>query len=211
MVRTDEHRARDDRPRGLANFPKPTPEGYRVAYAGLTNTDPTLFDMVAVLRLFHMIIDASVIIEGLSRGFIVILDAKGVTTHHAPLSSLNQIHRLLIYVQIKLFYDGSMDPLYEEIPKEILPYELGGTLGPMEKYQRELQKKVEGLTDWYIAEENQRSKSEYWYEYNKKYGRAEILNGDDWRTIELCLRPIWPRSCQDDEVGLGQDVIGGDA
>ncbi|KAL1137915.1 hypothetical protein AAG570_009610 [Ranatra chinensis] len=40
-------------------------------------------------------------------------------------------------------------------------------------------------------------------------GRAEIWNGDDWQTIELCLHQIWPRSCQDDEVGLGQDVIGG--
>ncbi|KAL1132327.1 hypothetical protein AAG570_010283 [Ranatra chinensis] len=69
-------------------------------------------------------------------------------------------------------------------------------------------------------ESGKTSYSQYWY-YTQPVdppslvfyfctGRAEIWNGDDWQISEPCLHPIWPRSCQDDEVGLGQGVIRGD-
>ncbi|KAL1139972.1 hypothetical protein AAG570_006949 [Ranatra chinensis] len=46
------------------------------------------------------------------------------------------------------------------------------------------------------------------FEKDRIQGRSEIWDGDDWQTIELRLHSNWPRSCQDNEVGLGQDVIG---
>ncbi|XP_073977935.1 uncharacterized protein isoform X3 [Rhodnius prolixus] len=142
----------------LATLPKLTQQGFRIVFTGLANTNPKRFNFFATFRLFTMAMEASMMVEGLFPGYAVIGDASGLTFHHIPFSSFGTVKKILQYVQIYIHKGMTLDSLYQQIPKELLPSELGGSLGPFGPFQSNLKRKVEFLKDWYKIEINQRQK-----------------------------------------------------
>lgn len=95
----------------MFSMPDTTEKGFKILYCGFLNPDPEEFDVLATMKLFTMAVEATLMTEGLYSGYVVLLDAKGVTLRHCPFSALPLIKKFVLFIQvsppIKLFSSHS--------------------------------------------------------------------------------------------------------
>ena len=79
-----------------------TSEGYRVLLYRLTDFDAAKFDFVVGVKLFCMFNDMRIAEDGISSGYVAILDMKGFTMSHLARLQLTTIKKILTYIQVGL-------------------------------------------------------------------------------------------------------------
>lgn len=83
----------------LARLPKLTSEGYRVLMYSLRDPDPTKMFFNEAVKGFCMYNDCILSEDGLSEGYVIIFDMKGVSIGHLARVSLPAVRAFLLYIQ----------------------------------------------------------------------------------------------------------------
>ncbi|KAF6211104.1 hypothetical protein GE061_014218 [Apolygus lucorum] len=83
----------------MAAFPKKSKEGYKFVYFGLKDPDPSHFNTVWNMKMYIMALEAIVRSSDLVPGFIFILDGKGMSLSHTPISQLRFLKKAIGFLQ----------------------------------------------------------------------------------------------------------------
>uniref|UniRef100_A0A336MDN5 CSON013467 protein n=2 Tax=Culicoides sonorensis TaxID=179676 RepID=A0A336MDN5_CULSO len=83
----------------VACLPKTTPEGYRVIFTRLYDTDPNALDFAQVLKLYILIMDCIMAEEGTCNGYVLLYDMQGTSFGHMFKMNIFTIKHYLTYVQ----------------------------------------------------------------------------------------------------------------
>ncbi|XP_046980067.1 alpha-tocopherol transfer protein-like [Schistocerca americana] len=83
----------------VSPFPQKTPEGYRIIFGRLLNTDPSQFDLASAIKYLFMVIDAVLKEDGLIPGFIIVYDMTGVSLGHLTRINIATVKKYFMYVQ----------------------------------------------------------------------------------------------------------------
>lgn len=78
---------------------KATPEGNRVIFGRLADTDTSKFNFSDILKLYCMVFDSWMAEEGIEKGHIIVMDLKGVTLGHVARLGLVAMKKFLFYLQ----------------------------------------------------------------------------------------------------------------
>lgn len=85
----------------MVAVPKTTPEGYNVLMYRLADPDTGKLQFVDVLRAFFLFNDVRLSEDGLSPGYIVVFDMKGVCLTHLTKLSLSAVRKFMNYIQVR--------------------------------------------------------------------------------------------------------------
>ncbi|XP_018328062.1 alpha-tocopherol transfer protein-like [Agrilus planipennis] len=80
-------------------LPKPTPEGYRVLFAKLMDSDPDNYIFSDACKGFDMSTMLHLIQEGTDNGQIILFDMKGLTFGHVTKLGIVTMKKMLYYLQ----------------------------------------------------------------------------------------------------------------
>ncbi|KAK7590874.1 hypothetical protein V9T40_002487 [Parthenolecanium corni] len=80
-------------------LPKPTPEGYRLIYAGFKDVNPSKFNFEIALSMFTKLMIITVMSEGACPGYAFVFDIKGIVLAHLASVSISLVRRYLYFVQ----------------------------------------------------------------------------------------------------------------
>lgn len=81
-------------------LPKPTPEGYRLIYAGFKDVNPSKFNFEIALSMFTKLMIITVMSEGACPGYAFVFDIKGIVLAHLASVSISLVRRYLYFVQV---------------------------------------------------------------------------------------------------------------
>jgi len=84
---------------GLTSLPKPTREGYKLLYSGLVDKDSSKFNLADTFKFIHMGVDTTLRKDGLQKGYVLVLNAKGLSFAHCPITELPSVRRFVQYIQ----------------------------------------------------------------------------------------------------------------
>ncbi|PSN31652.1 hypothetical protein C0J52_14955 [Blattella germanica] len=76
-----------------------TPEGYNVVLYKLSDPDPAKLNFVSSLKAFFIFNDIRLAEDGLSPGYVVIFDMKGVNLGHLTKVNLSAVKKFMTYIQ----------------------------------------------------------------------------------------------------------------
>ncbi|KAK6636496.1 hypothetical protein RUM43_010157 [Polyplax serrata] len=79
--------------------PKTTPEGYNVLLYRLADSDISKLQFVDAMKAFFLFNDVRLSEDGLSPGYIVIFDMKGVSFSHLAKINLSAVRKFMNYIQ----------------------------------------------------------------------------------------------------------------
>lgn len=79
--------------------PKPTPEGYRIIYCGLRDTNPSKYHFEIALAMFIRMMSSVEAEGGLCPGYVFIYDIAGITLQHLATVSVSLVKKFLYFVQ----------------------------------------------------------------------------------------------------------------
>lgn len=80
--------------------PRTTPEGYQVLMYRLSDSDPQKLFFNDLMKTFFLFNDIRLSEDGLSPGYIVIFDMKGVSLGHLTRVNLSAIRKFMSYIQV---------------------------------------------------------------------------------------------------------------
>ncbi|KAL0266539.1 UNVERIFIED_CONTAM: hypothetical protein PYX00_009049 [Menopon gallinae] len=83
----------------LVPVKKTTPEGYRVLMYRLVDYDASKLQFNEALKTFFLFNDIRLSEDGLSNGYVVIFDMKGVSLSHLTKINLSSIRKFMSYIQ----------------------------------------------------------------------------------------------------------------
>uniref|UniRef100_A0A336M8A8 CSON013466 protein n=1 Tax=Culicoides sonorensis TaxID=179676 RepID=A0A336M8A8_CULSO len=83
----------------LTVLPNPTPEGYRIIFGRLNNTDPSKFNLAHCIKLFFLFVDALLLEEGTIEGLVLAFDMTGAQIGHVFKLGLFTVKHGLHYIQ----------------------------------------------------------------------------------------------------------------
>ncbi|XP_011693795.1 PREDICTED: alpha-tocopherol transfer protein-like [Wasmannia auropunctata] len=83
----------------LMTFPKPDPNGNRIVFHRLVDTQPSQYIFNDGIKLLMMTIDASLYTDGCSEGYIFLFDMAGTRLGHLTRLSVNGIRKYFEYLQ----------------------------------------------------------------------------------------------------------------
>ncbi|XP_071449955.1 alpha-tocopherol transfer protein-like [Hetaerina americana] len=113
----------------FVRVPEATPKGgYRVYFASLANYDPQLYDFDNSLKAFLMITDVNLTVESKLPGYVLVLDAKGLTLAHIPKINIPLVKKFLVYVQeampirLKQIHVINAQPIVDKIYAMLKPF-----------------------------------------------------------------------------------------
>lgn len=92
----------NDFPSVFAVLPKTTPEGYRVIYCKVLDSDPSRYIQTMALRIFDMVCELSLQKNGTEEGQIIIMDMDGILMGHVGRLSLMTTKIYLHYLQVTM-------------------------------------------------------------------------------------------------------------
>lgn len=85
----------------MISMPEKTPEGYNILIYRLVNTDPSKLQFAEAVKAFCMFNDYRISEDGLTEGYVVIFDMKGVKLGHLTRVQLGALRTFMIYIQVK--------------------------------------------------------------------------------------------------------------
>jgi len=83
----------------MVSVPKTTPEGYHILIYRLSDTDPAKMNFSDAIRSFCMFNDMRISEDGLSEGYIVVFDMKGLKIGHLAKIQLGSLRAFMSYIQ----------------------------------------------------------------------------------------------------------------
>uniref|UniRef100_A0A182K9E8 CRAL-TRIO domain-containing protein n=1 Tax=Anopheles christyi TaxID=43041 RepID=A0A182K9E8_9DIPT len=83
----------------MVALPRTTPEGYRLLYYRLSDTDPSKMNFTEAVKSFCMFNDAQISVDGIMEGYIVIFDMKGVRLGHLARVQFSPLRVFMNYIQ----------------------------------------------------------------------------------------------------------------
>ncbi|XP_058116316.1 alpha-tocopherol transfer protein-like [Anopheles ziemanni] len=83
----------------MVALPRTTPEGYRLLYYRLSDTDPSKMNFAEAVKSFCMFNDAQISVDGIMEGYIVIFDMKGVRLGHLARVQFGPLRVFMSYIQ----------------------------------------------------------------------------------------------------------------
>ncbi|XP_054725646.1 alpha-tocopherol transfer protein-like [Anastrepha obliqua] len=83
----------------ICPIPQTTPEGYRVIFAKLADTNPSSYNFVDCMKLYCMIFDMWMYEDGIRPGHVIVMDLKGVSLGHVTRVGIFQMKKFLFYLQ----------------------------------------------------------------------------------------------------------------
>lgn len=83
----------------MVALPRTTPEGYRLLYYRLSDTDPSKMNFTEAVKSFCMFNDAQISVDGIMEGYIVIFDMKGVRLGHLARVQFSPLRVFMSYIQ----------------------------------------------------------------------------------------------------------------
>lgn len=88
-------------PRNMVSLPGTTPEGYNVLMYRLTDYDASKLTFNEAMKSFFLFNDIRLSEDGLSPGYIVIFDMKGINLGHLARINLSSIRKFMNYIQVR--------------------------------------------------------------------------------------------------------------
>lgn len=86
--------------RQMVGMPKQTPEGYNILIYRLSNTDPSKMHFGDALKAFCMFNDVRLSEDGISEGYIVVFDMKGLRLGHLARVQFGPLKAYMNYIQV---------------------------------------------------------------------------------------------------------------
>ncbi|XP_015187139.1 PREDICTED: alpha-tocopherol transfer protein-like [Polistes dominula] len=83
----------------ITALPVPDPNGYRIIFKQLKDTDPNKYKLGDALKLLMMTVDATLYTEGCEPGYIFLFDMTGVSLGHLSTLSISSIRKFFQYIQ----------------------------------------------------------------------------------------------------------------
>lgn len=77
-----------------------TKEGYRIIYLKIVDSDYNKYDFNQQQKLLHNVVDLYLRTVGNCEGFVLLLDASGVTWGHLTKFGIFQSRKLMAYLQV---------------------------------------------------------------------------------------------------------------
>lgn len=84
----------------MVSVPKTTPEGYHILIYRLSDTDPAKMNFSDAIRSFCMFNDMRISEDGLTEGYIVVFDMKGLKLGHLAKIQLGSLRAFMSYIQV---------------------------------------------------------------------------------------------------------------
>lgn len=84
----------------MISVPKTTPEGYHILIYRLLETDPAKMNFADAIRSFCMFNDMRISEDGLTEGYIVVFDMKGLKLGHLAKIQLGSLRAFMSYIQV---------------------------------------------------------------------------------------------------------------
>ncbi len=84
----------------MVSVPKTTPEGYHILIYRLSDTDPAKMNFSDAIRSFCMFNDMRISEDGLTEGYIVVFDMKGLKLGHLAKIHLGSLRAFMSYIQV---------------------------------------------------------------------------------------------------------------
>lgn len=85
----------------MVSVPKTTPEGYHILIYRLSDTDPAKMNFSDAIRSFCMFNDMRISEDGLTEGYIVVFDMKGLKLGHLAKIHLGSLRAFMTYIQVE--------------------------------------------------------------------------------------------------------------
>ncbi|XP_054286514.1 uncharacterized protein LOC129002605 isoform X2 [Macrosteles quadrilineatus] len=124
-----------------------TKDKHRILFGGLKNYDPELFNFPSLLSVFVSVVDTTIQELGVCPGYVIVLDCRGVTLSHLARANVSLIRDILNFVQL-YFHTGEMKDFYNEVPRELLPPEIGSTWSSHKQLNELSRDRLERQRDW---------------------------------------------------------------
>ncbi|XP_043495071.1 alpha-tocopherol transfer protein-like [Polistes fuscatus] len=83
----------------ITALPVPDPNGYRIIFKQLKNTNPNNYKLGDALKLLMMTVDATLYTEGCKPGYVFLFDMSGVSIGHLSTLSISSIRKFFQYLQ----------------------------------------------------------------------------------------------------------------
>lgn len=83
----------------ITALPVPEPNGYRIIFKQLKDTNPNKYKLGDALKLLMMTVDATLYTEGCEPGYIFLFDMTGVSLGHLSTLSIGSIRKFFQYIQ----------------------------------------------------------------------------------------------------------------
>lgn len=84
----------------MTAMPNKTPEGYHILVYRLVDTDPSKLQFSEAVKAFCMFNDYRISEDGLTEGYVVIFDMKGVKLGHLTRVQLGPLRTFMTYIQV---------------------------------------------------------------------------------------------------------------
>ncbi|XP_047115111.1 uncharacterized protein LOC124795232 isoform X2 [Schistocerca piceifrons] len=144
----------------IMGMPRLTTDGYRVAVLVDLNPDPEKLDVPKLMRAGLMWMEIARLLDYFV-GAILVLDFKNVTAAHLPKIGLNNLRIAETLYRVMAHLEGS-DTVFQCVPREFIPNELGGTGGPVDEIHDASYAIMYPYRDWlleqdrYVSDESKR-------------------------------------------------------
>ncbi|KAI4454628.1 alpha-tocopherol transfer protein-related [Holotrichia oblita] len=139
---------------GLAYLlPEPSLHGYSVMFAKLVDPNPDHFNCNDLIKYFDMVVSLILRRIGVSQGHVLVIDMNGTTFAHIAKINVNSARKHDIVEMLHIH--GSIDGLYDFVPKEALAKEYGGQGGSIQEIMAEQRREFEENESYFLEEETQ--------------------------------------------------------
>ncbi|XP_046998969.1 uncharacterized protein LOC124615269 isoform X2 [Schistocerca americana] len=135
----------------FAVMPRLTKELYRVHIIGGIDPDPTWVSWPKHGKTASIAIEM-MYFDDYSLGDVIIYDMTNLNAGHILRTDINIIRALEIGYKVHVHLPGSTT-LFDHVPKEYLPDELGGTAGPFDKFAYEFIGRAEKKRYWFMEQD----------------------------------------------------------
>jgi len=112
----------------ISLLPKTTPEGYKVFFNRLINTDSSAFNLDNLLKVFDMLRSLDQQEDGIANGVIIIIDLHGATLSHIMKISIMTVKKTMFFLQeampvrLKGFHFANAPSFMDKIMSLIKPF-----------------------------------------------------------------------------------------
>ncbi|PSN57138.1 hypothetical protein C0J52_01289 [Blattella germanica] len=133
-------------------MPQLTPEGDRISVHGLYSEDVSNFVMEDLMRLMLMYMDVKLLEDYYLRN-IFIMDMKDLSVTHVMKTPPALMKKYILFITIQI-HGSDYTKLYNDVPRHLLPTELGGESGSIKEHYEQFQDSIKSHHEWFMATEN---------------------------------------------------------
>lgn len=92
-------------------MPKTSKEGYQILIYRLVDTDPGKLNFAEAVKSFCMFNDYRISVDGLTEGYVVVFDMKGIRLGHLTRIQFGALKTFMAYIQVGYLFEISISQL----------------------------------------------------------------------------------------------------